>query len=134
MILGDTAGATCARISSLDLFGRSPLLAQCVDLDMHLYYAAIQDLIYGCGNISQTNAESRDTPPIHCAQHVQQSAHMSIQLSAGLQCDPVQMAELRQQVQDAWDSLSQDDIRHLYSGLHAGIHARVAARGGYTVC
>ena len=33
----------------------------------------------------------------HCAQHVQKSVHMSIQLPAGLQCDPVQMAEVVQQ-------------------------------------
>ena len=34
---------------------------------------------------------------IHCAQHVQISADMSIQLPVGLQCDPVQIAEVVQQ-------------------------------------
>ena len=43
------------------------------------------------------------------------------------------IAELRQRVQDAWDNLLQDDIRHLYDHLHAKIHACVAARGGYIV-
>ena len=41
--------------------------------------------------------------------------------------------ELRQQVQYAWDNLSQDDIRHLYDRLHVRIHACIAARVGYTV-
>ena len=81
------------------LFGRPPLLAQCVDLDVRLYYAAVQNLAYGYGNIPQTTAVRSDTPPIHCDQHMQQSVDMSIELPAGLQCDPVQMTELRQQVQ-----------------------------------
>ena len=79
------------------LLGRAPLLAQCVDLDVHLYYTAIQNLVYGYGNVPQTTAEISDTPPIHCAQHVQQSIDISIQLPAGLQCDPIQMAEVVQQ-------------------------------------
>ena len=47
--------------------------------------------------IFQTIAESSDTSPILCAQHVQQSVHMSIQLLAGLQCEPVQIAEIVKQ-------------------------------------
>ena len=43
------------------------------------------------------------------------------------------IAELRQRMQDAWDNLSQEDIRHLYDSLHVRIHACVAARGGYIV-
>ena len=43
---------------------------------------------------------------------------MSIQLPVGLQCDPVQMAELRQKVPDAWDNLPQNEFRHLYDRLH----------------
>ena len=43
------------------------------------------------------------------------------------------IAELRRRVQDAWDNISQDDIRHLYNRLHARIHACVAAREG-TLC
>ena len=79
------------------LFGRSPLPPQCVDLDVRLYYAAIQNLVCACGNIPQTNAESSDTPSTHGAQHVQQSLDMSIQFPAGLQCDHVQMAEVAHQ-------------------------------------
>ena len=41
------------------------------------------------------------------------------------------IAELRQWVHDAWDNLSQDDIRHLQDSLHARIQACVAAREGY---
>ena len=79
------------------LFGRPPLLAQSVDLDVRLYYAAVQNLVYGCGNVPQTTAKSSDTPPIHRSQHVQQSVNMSIQLPAGLQFDTVQMAEVQQE-------------------------------------
>ena len=79
------------------LFGQPPLLAQCIDLDVRLYYVAIQNLVYRHGNVPQITAENSDTPPIHCAQHVQQSIDMSIWLPAGLQCDPVQMAEVVQQ-------------------------------------
>ena len=107
-------------------FRLPPLLAQWVDLDVRLYYAAVQNLIQGCGYILQTTVENSDTPPIEYAKHVQQSVDISSQLPAGLQCDPIQMAELRQQVQDAWDNLSQDDIRHLYVRLHACVAARGA--------
>ena len=79
------------------LYGRPSLFAQCVDLDVRLYYMVIQKLVYGCGYVAQTTAKSSDTPPIHCVHHVQQSVDMSIQLPAGLQCDPVQMAEVVQQ-------------------------------------
>ena len=43
------------------------------------------------------------------------------------------IAELRQRLHDAWDNVSQDDIRHLYDRFHVRIRACVAARGGYTV-
>ena len=36
------------------LFGRPPLFAQCIDLDVRLYYTAVQNLVYGCGNVPQT--------------------------------------------------------------------------------
>ena len=42
MILSDTAGASCAWM----LFEQPPLLAQCVNLDMRLYYEAFQNLVY----------------------------------------------------------------------------------------
>ena len=84
----------CTQISSLEAVWLSLLLTHCVDLDVRLYYATVQNLVYGCGNVPQTTAKSSNTPVIHCAQHVQQSVDMSIQLSAGLQCNPVQMAEV----------------------------------------
>ena len=69
------------------LFWWLPLLAQWVDLDVRLYYAAAQNLVYGCGNVPQTTVESSVTPPLHCDQHVQEPVDMFIQLPAGLQCD-----------------------------------------------
>ena len=45
------------------------LLTQCVELDMHLYCAAIHNLVYGCGNVPQTTAESRHMPPIYRVIH-----------------------------------------------------------------
>ena len=54
MVLGDTAGVTCARISTLYAVRAATtvrILAQCVDLDVRLYYAAVQNLVYGCGNV-----------------------------------------------------------------------------------
>ena len=36
-------------------------------------------------------------PPIHCVQHVQNSVEMTLLLPAGLQCNPVEMAEVVQQ-------------------------------------
>ena len=55
---------------------------------------------------------------------------------AGTYCSPepaTAIAELRQRWQDAWENLSQDDIRHLYDRLHARIHTCGAARGEYTM-
>ena len=40
---------------------------------------------------------------------------------------------MRLWMQDAWDNLSQDDVRLLYDRLHAIIHACIAARGQYIV-
>ena len=66
-------------------FGRPLLLTNFVDLDVHLYYAAIQNLV---------TDESSDTPSIDCLQNVQKSVDMYIQLPVGLQSDLVQMAEV----------------------------------------
>ena len=60
-------------------------------------YAAVQNLVYGCGNVPQTTVESSYATPIHCAQHVHQSIDKSIQLPSDLQCDFVQMTEVVQQ-------------------------------------
>ena len=69
---------------------------QRIDLDVCLYYAAVQNLVYGCRNVPQTTAESSNTPLMHCAQYVQQSVDMSIQLPASLQYDLVEMVEVVQ--------------------------------------
>ena len=83
------------------LFGRLSLLAQCVDLDVRL---DVPPRTWSTGrNVPHATDESSDTPQIHCAQHVQQSVDMSIQLPAGLQCDPVPMAEVFQHVYVLFD-------------------------------
>ena len=43
------------------------------------------------------------------------------------------ISDLQQQVQGAWNNLSQDYIRHLYDRLHARIHDCVVSRGVYCV-
>ena len=71
-------------------------------------------------------ARSPDLSPIeHVCEMLQRELTLSPEPAATI-------AELRQWVQDAWDNLSQDDIRHLYDRLHARIHACVAARVRYT--
>ena len=71
--------------------------ATSVDLDVRLYYAAVQNLVYRCANVPRTAAERSVTSLIHCDQYLQKSVDMSIQLPAGIKCDPVQMAEVIQQ-------------------------------------
>ena len=73
------------------------LLTQCINPDVHLYYAAFQNLVYKCGNVPQTTVESSDTPSLHCAQNVKQPVDMSVYLPTDLQCDPAQMAEIVEQ-------------------------------------
>ena len=46
------------------LYRRPPQLAQYIDLDVRVYYAAVQNLVYGCCNVLQITDESRETPPI----------------------------------------------------------------------
>ena len=77
MVLGHTADALSVRISSLDA-----VLAAISASRIRFWRASLlrgrENLVYGCGNISQTTAESSDTPPIHCAQHVNQAVDMPI--------------------------------------------------------
>ena len=73
MVLSDTAGSTCVRISSLDA-----VQVATAARTMCLYYAAVQNLVYWCGSVPHTTAESSNALPNHCAQHVQQSVDMSI--------------------------------------------------------
>ena len=72
------------------------MFAQCVDVDVCLYYAAVQILVYRGGNVPQVTAKNTSTPPIYCAQLVKKFVDISIQLPARLQSDPVQMAEVVQ--------------------------------------
>ena len=107
---------------------RQLLLAHCV-----MYVRSTQSTTwFMCGKVPQTTVKSSNRPSIHCAQHVQQSVDMSIQLPAGLQCKPSQMAELQQQVQDAW-AIYRRMTFSTYDRLHVTIHACVVARGSYTV-
>ena len=45
---------------------------------------------------------------------------------------PTTLAKLREQVEEAWDKVPQDIIRHLYDRLDERVSACIAARGGYT--
>ena len=42
------------------LFWQLPLLAKCIALDVHVYYAAVLNLVYGWRNASQSTAKSSD--------------------------------------------------------------------------
>ena len=84
MVLDETANATCAWISSLNA-------ARTICQSWH---ASALHSHPEPGDVPHTTAESSDTPLIHWARHVQQSVDMSIQLPTGLQCNPVQMAEI----------------------------------------
>ena len=53
---------------ALDVVRTATAARKCVDLNVIVYYAAAQNLFYGCGNVPQTTAESSDTAPIHCTQ------------------------------------------------------------------
>ena len=66
----------------------------CVCVCVCVYYAAVQNLVHGCGNVPQTIAESSDTLPIHCAQQVEQSVDMSNQLLAGFNAIPFKWLKL----------------------------------------
>ncbi|GBL96688.1 hypothetical protein AVEN_111833-1 [Araneus ventricosus] len=39
---------------------------------------------------------------------------------------------LTDQVQQAWNSIPQNDIQHLYDTMHARLHAFIQNSGGYT--
>ena len=107
------------------LFGWPLLFAQCVELDVHLYYAAIQNLVCRCGNDPQTTAEGSDTPLIHSDQHMHQP---SMCPSSFLQTYNSTLFQIA-----AWDNLSQDDIWNFYDHLHARIHICIVAREDCTM-
>ena len=67
------------------------------------------------------SARSPDFSPI---EHIWDMMMRELTLSPELS---ISIAELRQQVQDAWNNLLQDDIRHLYDRLNARIYACGAA-------
>ena len=75
MVLNYTAGATCARISSLDAVRTARAVRT-------MRRSSLASVIHGRpepslrgGNVPHTTAESSDTP-IHCVQHVQQHVEM----------------------------------------------------------
>ena len=94
MVLGDTAGATCARISSLDVIWVATAACTMRQSQCAFVLHGHPEPVYGWGNVPQTTAESSDTSPVYCAQHVQQSINMSSQLPTGLQCDPFKWLKL----------------------------------------
>ena len=98
MVLGGTADVTCAWISSLDA-----VWAATIARTMHQSWCV--SVLHGCPELGLRMWECSTRlllkAVIHhqyiVPQYVQQSIDMSIQLSAGLQCDPIQMAEVVQQ-------------------------------------
>ena len=92
-----TVYTICAQISSLDA-----IWAATAARTMHWSWRASVPCrnpepglqVWEC---PQTTADGRATQLICCAQHVQQSVDMSIQLPSGIQCNSVQMTEVVQQ-------------------------------------
>ena len=66
MVLGDTAVQHVPGFLPWMLFGQPTMLAQCVDLYVRMYYAAVQNLVYGCGNVPQTTRMKRHTTDTLC--------------------------------------------------------------------
>ena len=93
----------CAWISSLDAVqeptSASTMRRSCV------CFMRLSRMWYMCvWDVPQTNAENSDTKTIYCAQHMHQSIDKSIQLPAGPQCDPIQMAQIVQQYCSTYSS------------------------------
>ena len=66
------------------------------------------------------NCPGQRAPDLSPIEHVWDMMKQELALSP----EPATVVvELRKRVQDAWDNLEQDDIRHLYGRLHAGIYA-----------
>ena len=98
MVLGDTEGATLSRISSLDaVWAAKPSRTMHRSWCASILHGRPEPGLWVWEYSTDNSAESSDTPPIHCALHVQQSVNVSIQLPAYLQCDPVKMAVVVQQ-------------------------------------
>ena len=79
----------------------------------------------------------QDKPPwlvrsrnLSSIEHVWDTMKQELTCSAEL---ATTIVELRQRVEDTWDNLSRDEIRHLYGRFHLRIHACVASREVYTV-
>ena len=53
----------CSDLRSLPL----ALTIQCIYLDVHLYYVAVQNLVYGFGNVQLTTVDNFETPLKHQA-------------------------------------------------------------------
>ena len=69
-------------------------------------------------------ARSTDVSPIE---------HVWDMMKWGLTLSPepaATIAELRQHVEDAWNKLEQNGIRHFYDYLHVRTHTCIAIRGG----
>ena len=106
MVLGYTAGATCAQISSLvAVRAATAACTMCLSWQAPLLSGHLESGLW-VRECSTDHCWKSDTPPIHCAKHVQQSINMSIQLPIDLQCDTIQMAEVVQQeyvlISGAW--------------------------------
>lgn len=89
-----------------------PLLAlQCVDLDKHLYYVAIQNLVYRWSNVHLHTVGNIIKPPTHYAYHMQQFSEIITQPLEGPQSNSFQIALTEQKVSAV----------HVNSNLHMNI-------------
>lgn len=89
-----------------------PLLPlQCVDLDKHLYYVAIQNLVYRWSNVHLHTVGNIIKPPTHYAYHMQQFSEIITQPLEGPQSNSFQIALTEQKVSAV----------HVNSNLHMNI-------------
>ena len=86
-------------------------------------HAHIQLLDATCSSWCTTTALTRKIPYLSPIEHVWYM--MKLKLTPAPQ-PAANIAELRQWVQDNWDNLPQEHIRHIYDRLFARIHACVA--------
>ena len=123
MVLGDIADAICARISSLDAV-RTATVACTVRRSSR---AA---MLHGrSSNVWMFFRPLLKTATYHWYIVPYVCSNPSICPSSFPQTYNGTSFKLRQEVQDAWDNLSHNDIRHSYDRLRTSIQACIAARG-----
>ena len=121
MVLGDTAGATCTQISSLDVATTAHTMCQPWHASVLRGRAEPGLRVWECTtdycwNQRRTKDSLCTTCAAVCPSSFPQAYH-----------NPIQWPDCNNRCK------RQDDIQHLYGCLHVRIHACIVARGGYTV-